>query len=243
MEEEETGHEKAGGGWAQCGRLWMWQASLWPVQCKAMGAQEAGMEWRPGPRALSGSHQGAQVSLSQTCSFLTVSWVCTDTPPPTLPSPAQTTPSFTCCFKSLYWICYNIAFVLHFEFLAKRYVGILPPRPLHLHPPHWKAKSELSDPQGSPHFIFRITFCWSSQNSAGALCFAQRTGRSESAQRPSTSRWLPGCPCVSLTLPCPLTHSAPATPASQLWDLSVLTLHPPGLEGLGDPLCHLLPEI
>ena len=141
-------------------------------------------------------------------------------------------------FKSLYWT-YYIASVSHFEFLVKRYVGILAPRPLHLHPWHWKAKSELSDPQGSPHFIFRITFCWS-QNSSGALCFAQRTGGSESAQWPSTSRWLPGSPCISLTLPHPLTRSAPATPASQLWDLSVLTLHPPGLEGLGDPLCHLL---
>ena len=44
MEEEETGHAKAGGGWAHCGGLQIGQASLWPGQCRAMGAQEAGME-------------------------------------------------------------------------------------------------------------------------------------------------------------------------------------------------------
>ena len=144
------------------------------------------------------------------CCFLTVSWVCTDTLSPTLPSPAQTTPSFTGCFKSLYWICYNIASVLHFEFLAERYVGILAPRPLHLHPPHWKAKSELSDPQGSPHFIFRITFCWSSQNSQG-LCALLRgpvdLSRHNDPPRPG------GFPGILAPSPHPLSASHTSLPA------------------------------
>ena len=74
-------------------------------------------ERQPGHRALSGSHQGAQVSLSQTCSFLTASWVCTDTPPPTLPPPAQTTPSFTGCssLSSKWSLFFHLGFPIAYQ--------------------------------------------------------------------------------------------------------------------------------
>ena len=74
-------------------------------------------ERQPGHRALSGSHQGAQVSLSQTCSFLTASWVCTDTPPPTLSPPAQTTPSFTGCssLSSKWSLFFHLGFPIAYQ--------------------------------------------------------------------------------------------------------------------------------